>query len=461
MLACFVIVGLSGRKCGSARIFLLAATTVLLANPLAAVGSGFWLSFGAVAALLWFARWQHGLSAFRGLLQTQGFMSLIMLPLGASFFGGGSLVAMPANLLMIPLIGWIVVPTGLLAVVSFLCGWPMELALWHISAWPLEKLLPLATALAVEGRNWLYLPLTANPGEVLLAVLGIALLALPTRAGSKLLAVIVTMPMLLPLATPPATPSLNTEITVLDVGQGAAVVVRSGHRALVYDTGGGDPEGVNMGSMVVLPYLRYRGISSLDTLVISHPDLDHSAGTAVVRNALAVERFRYGGERPVVGGGRPCIAGESWRWPGGQVFQFLSPAEEILPRSNDSSCVLLVQVGDYRLLLTGDIEAERERALVLYWDAQLRSDWLLAAHHGSNTSSSLTFLKQVQPKVVVISSGYANRFGHPHPLTIRRLTDLQPTIYSTATGGALTFSLTPGQVLQVDAHRRTVRRYWM
>lgn len=461
MLGCFVVAGLAGRRSGSGNNLLLAATVVLVLNPLAALGSGFWLSFGAVAALLWLARWQQGIGFIGRLLSTHGFMSLVMLPLGALFFGGGSLVSMLANLVMIPLVGWVVVPLGLMAVLFFWCGWSVESTLWRWAGWPLEQILPLARALSDMGGTWLYLPLSANLPQVLLGVIAVTLFILPGGKVLKLIALVLALPMLLPRDMSAQAPSLATRVTVLDVGQGTAVLVRSKDRALLYDTGGGNPDGVNIGSMAVLPYLQQQGVASLDTLVISHPDLDHSAGTAVILSAMTVDRFRYGGPGPGVGEGRPCIAGESWRWPGGQVFQFLSPAQETLRKRNDSSCVLQIQVGKYRLLLPGDIENERERTLVQYWGEELSSNWLLAAHHGSRTSSSSSFLKWVQPEAAVISSGYANRFGHPHPSVIQRLDAQGVTTLSTATEGALDFEVVPGQALQINAYRSSRRRYWM
>lgn len=461
MLGCFVVASLAGRKSAPLDSLLLAATAVLIVNPLAALGSGFWLSFGAVLVLLWLARWQRGLDSFARLVSTHGYMSLVMLPLGALFFGGGSVVAMVANLLMIPLVGLLVVPLSLLAVVSFLGGWPVASGLWYLAGWPLQQLLPIAYALANMGREWLFLPLSANLAHALLAVLAVGLVILPGGVRLKFLAIVLALPLFLRPAVWSPVADLNTQVTVLDVGQGTSVVVRSGDRTLVYDTGGGDPKGLNMGSMAVLPYLQHQGIDSLDTLVISHPDLDHSAGTAVILGAMKVARFRYGGEGPGVGEGRSCIAGESWRWPGGQVFQFLSPALETPYNTNDSSCVLQVQVGDYRMLLPGDVEEERERTLLQYWGEELRSDWLLAAHHGSRTSSSLALLKRAQPKAAVISSGYANRFGHPHPLVIQRLRERGIRIFSTASDGALEFKVVPGQPLQFDAFRVREQRYWM
>jgi competence protein ComEC len=462
MLACFAIASIAGRNSGSTNSLLVAAVVVLGLNPLAALGSGFWLSFGAVAALLWLARWQRGMGPVYRLLQAHGYMSLFMLPLGALFFGGGSLVAMLANLVMIPLLGWLVVPVALLAVVGYFGGLSVEPLLWQLAGWPMAALLPIAGTLAEAGGDWLYVPLTAGPGAVMLGIIAVSLLLLPGRNALKPLALLLAVPMLLPPAKADQGVTLDTQITVLDVGQGTAVIIQSGDRALLYDTGGGDPHGINTGVTAVLPFLRQQGVRALDTLIISHPDLDHSAGTTAVLEAVVVDRFRYGGANTAVPGtGRPCQAGEAWRWPGGQVFQFLSPAIEVPARSNDSSCVLQVQVGDYSMLLPGDIEEERERTLARYWAGQLRSDWLLAGHHGSRTSSSLTFLKWVQPEQVVISSGYANRFGHPHPAVMARFALQGSMAHSTAEAGALEFTFVPGQALRLKTHRQAVRRYWM
>ncbi|RLA49385.1 MAG: DNA internalization-related competence protein ComEC/Rec2 [Gammaproteobacteria bacterium] len=461
MLACFILANLVGRSSGSGNNLLLAAVLVLVSNPLAALGSGFWLSFGAVAALLWLSSWQRGAGLCQRLLSTHAFMALVMLPMGAWWFGGSSLVGALANLLMIPLVGFIVVPLALLAVVSFLLGWPLESGLWQLASWPLQKLLPLAVDLVDSSGHWLYQYFAPDLSAVLLALLAVALLIIPAGIPTKLLASVLALPLLLPAIPAPASANQSTRVTVLDVGQGTAIVIRAGQRTLLYDTGGGDPAGANMATAVILPYLRKQAVEALDTFVVSHPDTDHSAGTAAVLQAMPVARFRYGAELAGVRGGRPCVAGEAWRWPGGQSFQFLSPARETALVSNDSSCVLQVQIGAYRQLLTGDIEGDRERELVRYWGRTLRSDWLLAAHHGSLTSSSQALLKTVRPTVVILSNGYANRFGHPHPRVLERLKNTDATVLSTVESGALEFDFTPGQPPVVRAYRVEKRRFWM
>ncbi|MFT4518517.1 MAG: competence protein ComEC [Halioglobus sp.] len=461
MLASFVLARMLNRHSGACNNLLLAAVLVLLFNPLAALGSGFWLSFGAVAALLWFGMWHKHLSRLKMTFALQAFISLVMLPLGAWFFGGGSLVAMAANLLMIPLIGFVVVPLALLAAVCYLSDWSLDALLWHWAGWPLEQILPLAELLQEQGASLLYRPISASLPEVLLALLGLTLVILPLSVRPKILAFVLIVPFLLPARNAVTPAWTGTRITVLDVGQGTAVLVQSGERTLLYDTGGGDPNGSNLATTVVLPFLRQQGIRTLDTFVISHPDQDHSAGAGAVLQEIIVGRLRYGRSLEAVAGGRQCSSGEAWRWPTGEHFQFLSPAVEQTRHSNNSSCVLQIQSGPYQLLLAGDIEKSREHDLVRYWRESLRSSWLLAAHHGSKTSSSWSFLKHVQPQMTVFSSGYANRFGHPHPLVVSRVEQSGSEHLSTASGGALIFTIDAFGVLTTSAFRNIHHRYWM
>jgi competence protein ComEC len=466
MLLCFIVASLAGRGSTAANNLLVAAAIVLGLNPLAALGSGFWLSFAAVATLLWLAGWQSGRPAWSRLLWTHGVMSLAMLPLGAWWFGGSSVVAGVANLVMVPLVGMLVVPLALLAVLAMYLLPAAEPTLWQLAGWPLEQLLPAAQWLAAGGGEWLYLQLAAGLPDVVLAALGVALLILPVSWDTRALALL----MIVPLALPPDVQAgfsrrerarELTSVTVLDVGQGTAVIVRAGDRVLVYDTGGGDPDGANMVSAVVLPWLRQHGVTALDTVVISHPDNDHSAGAATLLGAMDTTRLYHGGHMPDLGRGRPCLAGQAWRWPGGQQFQFLAPASTAAGPSNDSSCVLQIHAAGHRLLLAGDVESEQERELVRYWGGALASDWLLVAHHGSRTSSSYALLKTVKPAVAAISSGYANRFGHPHPAVVKRIESMGAVVYNTASAGALECEFAPGQPLRCSRYRREKRRFWM
>ena len=168
-------------------------------------------------------------------------------------------------------------------------------------------------------------------------------------------------------------------------------------------------------------------------------------------------RLLYGGHGQA---GPPCRAGQAWRWSATISFQLLSPAAGEALSSNNSSCVLQIQVGELTLLLPGDIDRQREKTMVRYWRQGLESDWLLAAHHGSISSTSLLWLKYVQPAEVVFSSGYGNAFGHPHPTVVRRVAGGGRGSYTTSTSGALEVYLGAGDAIRVRQYRLEEKRYW-
>lgn len=462
MLVVFAVAQLSGRRSQSWRALLLAILLILTLNPLAGLGSGFWLSVAAVAMLLWISHWHQGHGKFVSLVTTHGFMCLLMLPLGAAFFDGGSQIAVLSNLVMIPLIGSVVVPAALLASLAHLAQLTgIESVLWQVAAWPLRQILLPLLSFGTDHGAWMYRAIEAGPVAVALAVTAVVLWVLPVSMRLKLATLILFLPLWLPPRGPDSRDADELRVTVLDVGQGTAVVVRAGSNTLLYDTGGGDPAGQNLATTVVLPYLRSVATSSLNTFVISHPDLDHSAGARDVLAAYPVDRLRYGSQEVDYGAGMPCRAGEAWQWPGPVRFQILSPAGEEGLARNDSSCVLQIEYAGYRLLLPGDVEQSRERQLARYWGASLASDWLLVGHHGSRTSTSWPLLKQALPAFGVISNGYANRFGHPHDEVVRRLRAVNTAVASTAESGALTLYIRPGRPVRVDSHRQKYQRYWM
>ena len=461
MLSCFVAASLVGRESLSWNNVLIAGVVVLMANPLSAVGSGFWLSFSSVAALLWLGMWQARSRLPLRLLHTHVYMALAMIPLGGWWFGGVSQVAALANFFLVPLVGFFILPVALLAVLAYLTGIPLDHHLWALAAWPLEKLLPYASSFAEDSSELLYAYLSPSLPQVLLAVLALALLVVPLPGRIKLLIPVLAVPIFLPGVSESMMSADHTRLTVLDVGQGTAVVIQSGGNTLVYDTGGGDPNGSNMASSVVLPYLRARGISALHTLVVSHADNDHSAGTATLMNAMPVQHLIVGGGLRGYPNERRCRAGEAWQWPSGIRFQVLSPEYPHALSSNNSSCVLQVHIGHLRFLLPGDIDARRERQLVAYWREELGSDWLLAGHHGSLSSSSYPWMKTVRPAQVVFSHGYLNHFGHPHWRVIKRNSEFGSLTFSTAAGGALEVEIDPVRGMATKVYRTIYRRYWM
>ncbi len=208
-------------------------------------------------------------------------------------------------------------------------------------------------------------------------------------------------------------------MTVLDVGQGESVVVRTRHHVLVYDTGPRFSGSFDAGSAVVVPYLRNRGIGRIDRLIISHGDSDHDGGTAAVLKALPVGEIDSGERLPETRLETPCAAGQQWTWDGVR-FQVLHPNGPWQASGNAASCVLAVTAKGARALITGDIQAKQERDLVARRRQQLAADLLVAPHHGSAGSSTRAFVDAVAPEIVVFPAGYRNRYGFPRAVVRRR-----------------------------------------
>ena len=454
MLSVVALALWSGRNFGVSRTLLLALLAVLVADPWAVLANGFWLSFGAVGVLFYVGSARLGEPAgWRGsLLQwgvAQWAVTLGSLPLLLLFFQQFSLVSPLANALAIPLVSLLITP---LALIFTVLPWPPLLDLDHYLLSGLMRFL-----------EWLgQWPLWEQPAPpwwaALLAVLGALWLLLPRGFPARWLGLFLLLPAL--FIPPPRPAPGEAWVEVLDVGQGLAVVVRTAGHTLLYDTGPLYGSDSNAGQRVVLPYLRAVGVERLDALIVSHRDKDHSGGAAAVRQALPVGRSLSSlGEA----GDEACVAGQHWVWDGVR-FDLLHPRAADYPgragRSNSMSCVLRVDsgrgAGGSALLLTGDIEAADERALLARADGHLASDVLLVPHHGGRASSTAEFIAAVGADEVVFSAGYRNAFGHPRPEVLERYAGRRQ--WRTDRDGALRIVL--GATPEVSAWRKERPRYW-
>jgi competence protein ComEC len=248
------------------------------------------------------------------------------------------------------------------------------------------------------------------------------------------------------------------DAAVLDVAQGLSVLVRTRDRALLYDTGVAFPGGASMAQRVILPYLAGQGIEHIDRLVISHSDLDHAGGVADLRAGVGVGDV-LAGEPSVADAALPCRRGESWRW-NGVGFRFLHPPVGEHFDGNDASCVLQVEAGGSRLLLTGDIEDRSEQALLAERDA-LRADVALVPHHGSSTSSTRAFVAAVGADYALVSAGYRNRWGLPKPEVVERWRERGAEVLSTVASGAISLRVCADSgISALHRNREATRRVW-
>src|SRR2546426_8754981 len=221
------------------------------------------------------------------------------------------------------------------------------------------------------------------------------------------------------------------------------------------------------GSRVILPSLRGEGIDRLDALVVSHDDRDHSGGAGSVLEAIPVGALwsSLSPDHPLLAAPAwraPCLAGRKWFWDG-VSFEFLHPRSEApegrAARANNQSCVLRIESAGGRVLLTGDIERAAERELLLRSPLLLSADALLVPHHGSATSSTPEFVKQVAPRHAVFAVGHRNRFVHPREDVLARYREAGSGLLRTDTGGAIHLRFAPG-ASRVEAERDRARRYW-
>ena len=382
-----VVAGLrsSGLRWPAPLVLLTAAVAVTWLEPWALLQPGFWLSFAAVGLLMvsdlpagWQADADPGSapplgrlrSAARAALRTQWIASIGLAPLTLVFFQQVSIAGFVANLVAVPIVTLLITPLALLGL--FWGG------LWDAAAVALDALSALLRLMAAQpGAVW---TAAAAPTWAVLAGLAggaIAVMPLPWRV--RLLGLPLVLPLLMP-ATPRPAPG-QFETVAVDVGQGTAVLVRTRHHLLVYDTGPRYSPEADAGQRVLVPLLRSRGERTIDLLVLSHSDTDHVGGAESLLEAMHVQASMSSlaedqPPRARLPDHRPCVAGERWQWDGVE-FEVLHPLAQRppgRPRPNTLSCVLRVRDAQgRRLLLTGDIEAAQEALLVARHGADLRS----------------------------------------------------------------------------------------
>lgn len=442
----------SSRIVAPSRILALALLVVLLFDPWAVLAAGFWLSFGAVAALLYIGAARLGAAdGWIGRLKTWGAVqwaaTLASLPILLLVFQQFSLVSPLANAVAIPVVSFIVTP---LALIGALIPWWPILSLAH---WVMDGLMIFLGWCA----TW---PVWQAPAPPLWAVgvagLGVAVGLLPRGVPGRWLGAVLIVPAVFWPVGKPA-PGV-VWIDVLDVGQGLATVIRTHQHTMIYDPGPLYSAESDAGQRVVVPFLRTLGINRIDMLMVTHRDSDHAGGTASVRAAVEVAELRSS----VTGlGGERCLAGQTWRWDD-VLFEVLHPSSDVYEtdgKSNHLSCVLRVTAGGRRMLLTSDIEAADEAALLRRNPDDLGADVMLVPHHGSKTSSTETFLTAVGADEVIVPVGYRSRFGHPKPEVVARYAASGARIWRTDRDGAVRIVLGPDGE-QLSGWRQQHARYW-
>ena len=434
LIACFFLMlcHFFNRRFTGWQSWRYALFAVLIYEPHAVLLPGFYLSFMAVATLIASSQ-RIRYSGIKKALCLQLVCLIGLMPFTLYWFSYGAVDGFVANLLAIPMIGYILVPLSLVSVLLtsiFAMPWltiPVDFCIKILLTY-----LEWIDKLSLVNINFSLYEL-ASVFALLLG--GMLLFFMPVKVFYPAAAT------LLVTALFPGFPHIKTneaQIDVLDVGQGLSVIIRTAKHTVVYDTGMKFYQGSDMAQMAIIPFLETQGIGKIDMVVISHPDLDHRGGLPSLEekyhiNELVVDNVAFYHR------GKNCHQYPAWEWDG-ISFRFL-PIKQIFRDKNNSSCVLQVSNQAGKILLPGDIEKLAENYLAGTYGEELASDVLVVAHHGSKTSSTPGFIKLVSPQFSIISAGFDNRYHFPHQQTIATLTKENSKILNTMTCGMTTIRL--------------------
>lgn len=512
MISCFAWGVLKESQQSPWDSYFISLFIVCLVQPFAVLEMGFWLSYIAVAVILFVVTGRVNTHGSVGQVPEASVVSTLrqysrvvkevwrsqlgifigLLPLVIIFYGQLPLLSPLINLFAVPFVGWFVVPPALLGVL---------MSPW-VSA---ESNFFFSIASQAVDWFWFSLQLIANVSWISLTLPSIdaalsklclvmvcILLLLPKSLYFRWLAVFLLLPPGLELlADSHMTPSslgmvseenlageASLDFTILDVGQGLSAVFETANYVMVYDTGPALGSSLDAGKAVISPFLNGRGRHRIDMLVVSHDDIDHAGGATTMMEQYPVNTFiawpdtvkRVG--EPLIASVKEtdeCLEYRTWQWDGVNfaLFSWMSFGASA-KRDNNYSCILKVWGEGFSILVPGDIEKRAEYSLInriahfqkyqcLAFD--LRADILVAPHHGSKSSSSSMFVRTVQPSQVIFSSAYRSRFGHPHADIVKRYQDNGIQYWNTASSGALSYELSSEQKGLNQRNRLMPRRY--
>lgn len=450
-LSVVVIARLLLRRLNYLSFWLVTTAALLLVWPMLVLSKSFWLSVLAVAMIL-LMLWRYPAGGKSRWLQFLSFcrfhfwLTLLMSVLGILLFGGTTLLGLLSNMLFVPWCSVIAIPALLITLVYEVLSLPGGLWLWQLTDWlfmPLWFWLEWCAGQSV----WLTFP-ALSWLAVVLAGAGLLLLLVIRRKLTGVLVIVCLLPVLASTRN-----SANWQLHLVDIGQGLSVVLQHQHRAVIYDAGPryGDYSATESH---LLPFLRYQGIQQVDYLILSHDDADHTGNWPLLR--LYYPQLQLITDIEGISRSLPCrVMPEEYH----DARFALLVSQETPADKNDSSCVYQLTVNGWQFLLPGDISRRQEAALLKQYP-QLKTDVLILAHHGSNTSSSLPFLHQVNPIIALNSNGRFNHYRHPAKAVQQRLALLSIPLLNTAEQGAITVSVS-AEKLDIHSYRPQRLPLWL
>jgi competence protein ComEC len=453
MTAVFSFAIIFRRNSSSLDGVALALLLVLIIDPRSVLSAGFWLSFMAVTMILLLIRRYPQWGRWKMWIAIQTGLFVALIPLLAFWDFPASPIGPLVNLIAVPWFSFVIVPAVLITAMLLAVSFP--------GAETLLMLLLKCIAATMDVMQ-----MAAQQSELITLSTPLWWIALLAGGGALLLLLgrrwywrAAGLPLSLLLLWPQSAGIGNLAVTVLDVGQGQAVIVETSSHTLVYDLGPIFPSGFNTAESVVIPYLRSRARQRIDMLVLSHDDNDHTGGALQFVKRMDVRSTVFGQEMPQFGMPyKSCHAVEPWRWDG-VSFRFLkAPLQPV--NDNDASCILLLEHPGGRILITGDVTRRIEQSLLQQYGDELRADVITTPHHGSRTSSSPAFIRMVAAKNSIVSAGWKSRYGLPKADVIQRWQKSGAQIDNTAETGALLMEWDRDGKQSLRRYRDDARRFW-
>ncbi|WP_231735744.1 DNA internalization-related competence protein ComEC/Rec2 [Vibrio sp. MEBiC08052] len=425
MLLIHIVFRLSHMRISLRDRFLLTLSGILTIHPFAGVSASFWMSFSAVFFVLYLVNQErdilHRDRIGKLIRQMKGHIVLMicMLPVGAYFFGGVSLVAPLYNLVFIPWFSVLVVPLLFVGLWVTGCG-GSAMPVWQTIHVLLE---PVMWAASFAEPAWLFTP---SHFTYLLIIATAVVLLWPILSRCSIGFFLV---MMCGFSTGRDT-TTGWQIDILDVGHGLSILIEKNGHYILYDTGK-SWQGGSIAQSVVTPVLRQRGVRHLDGLILSHLDNDHAGGRFDVEKIWHPQWKRASAFLP---GYQPCTQGHSWQWQALR-FDVLWPPERVVKADNDASCTIRISDdAGHSILLTGDIEKSSEWQM-LQQNLPLGSDVVIVPHHGSYTSSSSLWVKRVGAELAIASLAGINMWHLPNAGVVKRYQQNGTQWLDTATSG--------------------------
>ena len=431
---------------------------VLIINPLSVLNAGFWMSFLAVLFIFIVVKSTQGKSKLFRIIVVQFYLGFALFPVSLLFFSQASIISPLVNLVAIPLVSFVLLPLLLITQILFLLDFSMTGSMFMM----LDQLFSWLWWGLQQSAEFEYSSLEFTPKVLGVIAYEIGLFMLVQAKGLPVRHLAWVLLAGLFFIKEPQLKQGQMRLTVLDVGQGLALVIETENHALIYDAGARSPSGFNTGDVVVLPYLKTRAISKVDLAIISHNDNDHSGGMHSLISQGVIDDLMVSNQAKLYDfeDTRLCRAGDEWQWDGVE-FKVLHPPKKWQSNDNNRSCVMQIKHSTGNILLTGDIEKSAEEWLISQYDDYLSSDIIIAPHHGSKSSSSYRFVDLVHPQTVVFSAGYRNRYGFPHATIKQRYQEIGAQLVDTVSHGAVTFLFDANDGLQKrTGHRQDSKRYW-